>query len=114
MFETSELIYTILNGNAALMALITKVSPLSSNQKTDMPFINFTISEQQPISKGLGFEYGLSINCFSEEYDNTLKIADAVKVALGESQPIRFKYSGSTPDVQNGIIITTSNYSFKN
>ena len=114
MFEVSEIIYSILNGNAELMGLITKVSPLISSQKTAMPFINFMLAEEPTYSKENKYSYGLSINCFSEEYDNTLKIADAVKVALAEDQTMKFKYSGSTPDVQNGIIITTSNYSFKN
>ena len=113
MFETSELIYNILNGNAALMALISKVSPLISNEKTVYPFVNFVLTEDGPFSKEGNYNYIVSINCFSEEYDTTLKVADAVKTAMASSTII-FNYTGSTPSVQDGIIITTSNYKFKN
>ena len=113
MFETSELIYAILNGYAPLMAVASKISPLLASQKTDFPFVNFTLSEEPSFSKSGRYAYGLTINCFAEDYDTTLQIADLVKDALAAHQ-IKFNYLGSQPEAQDGIIITSSNYSFKN
>lgn len=79
-----------------------------------MPFVNFILTEDGPFSKEGNYSYTLIVNCFADDYDQTLKIADAVKQAFIETPLLTFQYINSKPEVQDGIIITTSIYSFKN
>ena len=114
MFEVSEIIYSILTGNTALMALVTKVSPLVASQSTVMPFVNYAISEDASYSKENKYPYQITIGCYAETYNQSLQVAEAVKTAFKETA-YRFKYEGSNPNYnEEGIIYTTSNYQFKN
>jgi hypothetical protein len=114
MFEVSEIIYSILNGNAALMAIAKKISPLVADQKTAMPFVNYAISESASYSKEGKFPYQITISCFAETYNQSLLLAEAVKTAFGASA-YQFKYESSNPNYSDeGLIYTTSNYQFKN
>jgi hypothetical protein len=114
MFEASKIIYSILNGNAALMALATKISPLVADQETVLPFVNYTISELGSYSKEGKFPYRVLIGCFAETYDQSLQLAEAVKTAFAASD-YQFKYEGSNPNYSDeGLINTVSNYQFKN
>lgn len=113
MFEASEIIYSILNGNAALMQLATKVSPLVASQETVMPFVNFAISEEGSYSKEQSYPYVITIGCYAETYNQSLQVAELVKSAF-EASEYKFKYEGSTPNYSDeGVIYTASNYQFK-
>ncbi|MFD0762983.1 hypothetical protein ACFQZW_12905 [Lutibacter aestuarii] len=114
MEEASKLILSILKGYAPLMALITKISPVVSSQQTEFDFINYTLEEQGPFTKDGVHNYILTIDSWSNSYDNTLKIADAVKQALIQAPTPIFNYNGSKPAFsEEGIYYTSSNYSFK-
>jgi len=114
MFEVSEIIYSILNGNTALMAIATKISPLIADQKTVLPFVNYAIAEEGSYSKENKYPYQITISCFANTYNQSLQLTDAVKAAFGASA-YGFKYEGSNPNYSDeGVIYTTSNYQFKN
>lgn len=113
MKQVSEIIYSILANNTALMAKITKVCPLVASEKTKYPFVNYLLKENGYISKeNVRKEYEIVIGCFAETYNESLEIADLVKLAFEQSE-MYFKYNGSSPDYSEGIISTQSKFNFK-
>jgi len=113
MEQISETIFALLSANAVLISLNIDVQPIISDQKSEMPLVNYAISELAGITKDRAFPYSISIKVYSETYKQTLQIVDAVKTSF-EAVGI-FKYNGTQePQVDAyGQLYTESNYSLK-
>lgn len=116
MQEVSEIIFGILNASSTLINLGVDVQPIISSQETKYPVVNYAIAEMAGTSKDGAFPYKISIRVYSETYDQTLQIVDAVYKAIDEAEQSNgFKYNGTQepqPDVFEQYY-TQSNYSYK-
>lgn len=114
MFEVSEIIFSILNEDAALTALGVDVQPLISDEETPYPLVNYTVSELAGTSKDGAFPYVIAIQIYAKTYGEGLVIADAVKDAIATSTVPNFSYNGTNTQVNAfGEYYIESNYQFK-
>jgi hypothetical protein len=84
MIQTA--IYTILSGDATLIALTTRISHGLANQEDTMPFVTFLIFDVDPNpTKDTLSEtdvISVSVSCIDTDNLNVVAIAEAVRSAL--------------------------------
>ena len=114
MFEASEIVFAILNGYQPLLDLGVEIQPIIADEKTDYPFVNYSISEAGKLTKDNAYPYSVSVQIYAEKYSISCKIADAIKDAFGAAEQY-FKYEGTNQPQANvfGEMYTESNYQFK-
>ncbi len=99
----TEAIYTILSGNAGLIAAIpaTKIFPINAPQETNVPLLIFDISRTDPEDTKDGYNIEhiyLEVDVFDRSPKTAYTNADLVKTALN-------RYSGTVNSAAIDTII---------
>ena len=114
MFEVSEIIFSILNNDTKLTNLGIEVQPIISDQESNYPLVNYTVSEDASLTKDKMYPYNIGIRVYATTYKQSLQIIDAVFEAFKNATQ-KFNYQGTQEpqvDVFNQVY-TQSNYKFK-
>lgn len=113
MLEVSTIIITVLT--TALENMGIDLQPIISDEKDNLPLVNYAISEDPQSTKDGAFPYNISFKIYTESYKQTLEIVDLIYTTIEASSVQGFKYLGTNepqPDVY-GEIYTETSYSFK-
>lgn len=81
MFNQSEYIYSLLNVASITNLATGGVFPLLAEQETN-EFVTYNINVNNNQAKDNRTYYVVTINCYSNSYDDALKINDAVQTVL--------------------------------
>ena len=104
MLELSEIIATGLLQNTAVATIVgTKVFPLLADQEVDIPFIVYRVAKFSQATKDNAFDYEVTIISYTNTYNDSLSLADAVieamKVVNLNNKAYTFNDAGATPFV---------------
>lgn len=86
--SAGEIIFDILSNDEKVMGKVTKIFPIVTDN-ANLPYVAYRCEDgsEQPQKGGMGADtLVMNIACFSEEYLEGLRIAEAVRAALDGKQ----------------------------
>lgn len=118
MRSESDRIHEILKTDTDVIALVAvdNIFPLIADQGTQLPWINYHVSEDPTYSKEGKLEIIVSIGIYAKDYNAAAEIADKVRDAfLKDATPEQFFYLNGSPNYsEERLISVNQNYKFKN
>lgn len=108
------MLYALLNGDAELMAKVTKVFPVVTDNAT-LPYIAYrrTGISRTPVKGGGADTVSMEVGCFADTYAGSVELAEAVRELLDGAQHVVVDSDGGGTMVLRSCFLSDGNETYE-